>query len=167
VRRFDIDDVLLESITRRENFLPPPPPQRPPFDFIHKGHPGRRSAAGGSMLKFVTLMRSLILAESRILVVVETFPLLCHIHPCRIDLPCFSMPPALSLDDRRRRLGKDSTRRPWHSAMGRLPCGIVRPPASHPATEMNGTDSGSILMCQPVHDLARSPCTSNRVSTCR
>ena len=105
VRGFDIDDVLLKSITGLENFLPSPSSQRPPFDFVHERDSRRRSAADRAILELVPLMRSLIFSETRVLIVVETFPLIRHILLLPIDQPSFK-PHALAFNSRWRRLGK-------------------------------------------------------------
>jgi len=71
---FDIENVLLEPIARRQDGLPPlPPPPAPPSKTILKRDGWWWSAPTGRMLKLIALVRRAILEESAVEVIVQSF----------------------------------------------------------------------------------------------
>ena len=71
---FDIENVLLEPVARRQDGLPPlPPAPAPPSKTILKRDGWWWSAPTGRMLKLIALVRRAILKESAVEVIVQSF----------------------------------------------------------------------------------------------
>jgi len=71
---FDIENVLLEPVARRQDGLPPlPSTPAPPSKTILKRDGWWWSAPTGRMLKLIALVRRAILEESAVEVIVQSF----------------------------------------------------------------------------------------------